>query len=115
MRAAICLAVLLLAPSLASAMSMIESRPAGGAVMNGKGEEFYVRFDAPINHKQSRLTIERDGRLVRSLRTRLNSSPETLYARVAALPPGSYDLHWSVRAATDGAQTDGLVPFSVTK
>ena len=105
--------VLLLAPAAASAMSMVESRPAGGAVVTGNSTELFVRFDAPVDHRQSALLLLRGGQVVQTLRPRLDSSPDVLFARAVGLTPGDYDIRWVVRSLADGAVEEGLIPFTV--
>jgi methionine-rich copper-binding protein CopC len=114
MRALMVALALLLLPAAAGAMSMVESRPSGGAVVSGNGLAFLVRFDSPVDHRQSRFIVEQNGKVVETLQPRLDSAPDVLFARSPRLPPGEYSLHWSVRSMTDGGLTEGIIPFSVS-
>ena len=89
------------------------STPGSGVVMQGRVEEYVVRFDGPVNHAASRLVITRDGEVVVSPRTLLDSAPEVLFGRSPALPPGHYVLHWSVRSTTEDDTSEGDIPFTV--
>ena len=73
---------------------MMESAPKAKAVIEGRSSEFFVRFDRPVDHIRSQLSITRDGTLVERLTPRLESAPEVLFARAPTLPPGDY---WAPR------------------
>jgi len=95
----------------AGSMSVVESYPMVNQIMEGKADAFSIRFDGPVNHASSRLTLV-TARGVRSLHARLDSEPNTLFANVGALPPGSYELRWEARSM-DGQVTKGTIPFTV--
>ena len=103
---------LLGAPSLAYAQELrvLESTPKADAVIGGRSSAFYVRFNRPVDHEDSRLAIKRDGRIVEVLHPRLESTPDVLFARAPTLAPGSYKLHWLVGGSP---QFDGEIPFTV--
>jgi len=93
-------------------MSVVESFPMVDQTMDGRATSCSVRFDGPIDHAASRLTlITPHG--VRTLRPRLDSEPNTLFTAVGALPPGSYELRWEARAM-DGEVSKGTIPFKVS-
>jgi len=94
-------------------VSVLDSAPKAKAVIGEPSSEFFVRFDRPIDHIHSRLSIWRDGRLVEHLQPRLESSPDVLFARAPTLPPGEYMLHWTVRTMQDVKVTQGDIPFTV--
>jgi methionine-rich copper-binding protein CopC len=94
-------------------ISVLDSAPKAKAVIGEPSSEFFVRFDRPIDHIHSRLSIWRDGRLVEHLQPRLESSPDVLFARAPTLPPGEYMLHWTVRTMQDVKVTQGNIPFTV--
>ena len=104
--------VLLLSTASVRAMQMIESFPSARTVIDGRNEQYVVRFDALVNHRDSRLTITQHGRLVRSLQPILRSDPKALAASAPRLPPGDYELHWSARSMS-GETSEGSVPFTV--
>ena len=93
-------------------MSVIESFPMVDQVMDGKATSFSIRFDGPIDHAASRLTLTTPNG-VRALRPRLDSEPNTLFTWVGALAPGSYELRWEARAM-DGEVSKGTIPFKVS-
>ncbi len=96
-------------------MAVMESRPAARAVMEGEATRFFVRFDGPVDHAASTLSVLRDGQVIRRLHARLNSQPDTLYATPGRLPPGNYVLHWSTRAMQARDVSEGDIPFTVTQ
>ena len=109
-------AVLLCAAAAqARPMHVMASTPGSGAVMQGRLEQYVVRFDGPVDHAASRRVITRDGKVVQSLHTLLDSAPEVLFASSRTLPPGQYLLHWTVRSMAEGDMSEGDIPFSVTK
>jgi methionine-rich copper-binding protein CopC len=106
-------AVLLVSWAARAELRMMESFPAAHAVMSGANHEFFVRFDHPVDHHAARLTLLRDGTVVRELTPRLRSQPNTLFAAVGPLPQGEYALRWRAHAATGPDDSDGEVRFSV--
>ena len=92
---------------------MMESAPKAKAVIEGRSSEFFVRFDRPVDHIRSQLSITRDGTLVARLTPRLESAPEVLFARAPTLPPGDYSLHWAVKTMTGTNVVEGEIPFTV--
>lgn len=96
-------------------MTLMESRPAAHAVMSGAVTQFFVRFDGPVDHAASVLTVLGNGRVVQSLHARLNSQPDTLYASGGKLPPGDYVLQWQTRSMADHDVSSGSIPFSVAR
>ena len=94
-------------------VSVVDSAPKAKAVIGEPSSAFFVRFDRPIDHIHSRLSIWCDGQLVEHLQPRLQSSPDVLFARAPTLPPGEYMLHWTVRTMQDVKVTQGDIPFTV--
>lgn len=92
---------------------MMESAPKAKVVIEGRSSEFFVRFDRPVDHIRSQLSITRDGTLVERLTPRLESAPEVLFARAPTLPPGDYSLHWAVKTMTGTNVVEGDIPFTV--
>ena len=101
------------ASAAAQDVSVLDSAPKAKAVIGEPSSEFFVRFDRPIDHIHSRLSIWRDGQLVEYLQPRLQSSPDVLFARAPTLPSGEYMLHWTVRTMQDVKVTQGNIPFTV--
>lgn len=100
------------AASWARSMTVVESYPMVNQIMEGKADAFSIRFDGPINHASSRMTLVTP-KGIRPLHARLDSEPNTLFTNVGALPPGSYELRWEAQAK-DGEVTKGIIPFTVT-
>jgi len=96
----------------ARSMSVVGSFPMVDQIMDGRATSFSIRFDGPIDHAASRLTLVTPHG-VRSLRARLDSEPNTLFTAVGALPAGSYALRWEARAM-DGEVSKGTIPFKVS-
>ena len=101
------------APAWAEDVRVMQSMPAASAVIGGRGSEFFVRFDRPVDHIHSTLAITRDGKLVEQLHPRLESAPDVLFARVSTLPAGDYKLHWEVRTMAGVDRIKGDIPFTV--
>jgi methionine-rich copper-binding protein CopC len=97
-------------PAYAQQPRVLESEPKADAVIGRRSSAFYVRFDRPVDHEDSRLSIRQDGKVIEDLHPRLESAPEVLFARAPTLPPGRYSLHWIVGGAP---QFDGEIPFTV--
>jgi len=92
---------------------LMDSKPAAHAVIQGRSSEFFVRFDRPVDHIRSSLSILRDGKLIERLQPRLESAPTVLFARAPTLPEGSYQLHWTVHTMAGTDVTEGDIPFTV--
>ena len=101
------------APATAQDVKVMDSAPKAEAVIGEPGSAFFVRFDRPIDHVHSRLSIWRDGRRVEQLQPRLQSAPDVLFARAPTLPPGQYMLRWTVRTMEGVKVIEGDIPFTV--
>jgi methionine-rich copper-binding protein CopC len=93
---------------------VMTSNPAASAVIESRSSEFFVRFDRPVDHLHSLLSISRDGKVVETLHPRDSSAASVLFARAPTLTPGSYMLHWSVRMMTGSDVAQGDIPFTVS-
>ena len=102
-----------LAPAWADDVRVMQSMPAASAVIGGRGSEFFVRFDRPVDHIHSTLAIMKDGKLVEQLHPRLESATDVLFARAPTLPAGDYKLHWEVRTMAGVEAIKGDIPFTV--
>ena|SRR5882672_4239388 len=113
----VCLLAMLAAgfwkPATAQDVSVLDSAPKAKAVIGEPSSSFFVRFDRPIDHIHSGLSIWRNGQLVEHLQPRLESSPDVLFARAPTLPPGEYMLRWAVRTMQDVKVIEGDIPFTV--
>jgi methionine-rich copper-binding protein CopC len=101
------------ASASAQDVQVMDSAPKAEAVIGEPGSSFFVRFDRPIDHIHSNLSIWRDGRRVEQLQPRLQSSPDVLFARAPTLPPGEYLLRWTVRTMEGVKVIQGDIPFTV--
>lgn len=99
--------------ALARPMTMVASNPTASAVIGHDSTEFFVRFDGPVDHRRSLLTITRDGQVLETLHPRLETRPSVLFARAPGLPAGDYMLHWNVISLQGADVTQGDIPFSV--
>ena len=97
----------------AQEMRVMESAPTTHAVIGGGGNEFFVRFDKPVDHNRSSLVIKRGDEIVETLRPRLASAPQVLFARTPSLPPGDYVLHWQAVGMSGQEIVQGDIPFTV--
>lgn len=114
-RALLGLSVALIATAAtAQDIQVLDSQPKAQAVIGEPGSSFFVRFDRPIDHIKSSLSIWRGGELIERLQPRLESAPEVLFARAPTLPPGSYTLRWAVRTVEGVKVLEGGIPFTVT-
>ncbi|MDO8975991.1 hypothetical protein [Reyranella sp.] len=89
---------------------VLDSAPKANAVIGRRSSGFYVRFNRPVDHEDSRLSIKQDGRIIEVLHPRLESAPDVLFARAPTLQPGRYSLHWIVGGEP---RFDGEIPFTV--
>ena len=94
-------------------LKVLETNPAANSVMDTHSDGFFVRFNQPVDHINSRLLVKRGDVVVETLVPRLQSNPNVLFARAPTLPPGQYTLHWVVKTMTDARIEQGDVPFSI--
>lgn len=100
-------------PAVAGPPQLRDCLPAAEAILDGRNQQYIVRFDTPIDHAASQMEITQDGKIVQSLHPLLDSAPTVLFAAAMPLPPGRYILHWHVGAAFGGDVSDGDIPFTV--
>lgn len=89
---------------------LLESRPAGGAVLAAGPSHLVLRFNSRIDRARSRVELRGAGKTVAVLAL-LPSGPDTLEADTS-LVPGAWILRWQV-LAVDGHITRGDVPVVV--
>ena len=101
------------APAWAQDVQVMDSAPKAQAVIGEPSSSFFVRFDRPIDHIHSNLSIWRDGQLVERLQPRFQTEPNVLFARAPTLAPGEYQLRWVVRTMEGVKVIQGDIPFTV--
>jgi methionine-rich copper-binding protein CopC len=111
--ALVLLAVLCLAPGLASAHAIVmEATPPVGAVVRGPALHVLLRFNSRIDHQRSRLTLIRGDGSNEPVTIADSDGPSDVAAMLDGLTPGKYRLRWQV-LAIDGHITRGDIPFTV--
>ena len=95
-------------------LKVLETGPAANATLDSLSDGFFVRFNQPIDHVNSRLIVKRGTEVVETLVPRMQSSPDVLFARAPTLPSGKYMLHWVVKTLADAKIEEGDVPFSIS-
>lgn len=102
-----------LSGAYADDLKVLETGPAANAVLDAPSDGFFVRFNQPVDHVNSRLLVKRGDEIVETLTPRLQSDPNVLFARAPTLPAGKYVLHWVVKTLADARIENGEVPFSI--
>ena len=97
----------------AADLKVIDTWPAANALIDSRSDGFIVRFNQPIDHVFSSIFVKRGDQTVETLKARLDSAPEVLFARAPTLPAGSYTLHWVVKTIQDQRIEQGDVPFTI--
>ena len=106
--------VLVPCAAFARQMQVVDSHPRAMEVMDGNHAQFSLRFDGPVDHRQSIIQVLNDkGVAVRTMHPLLDSAPDVLFAGGPGLPDGNYQLKYVVRSLPDGDITSGTMPFSV--
>ena len=82
-------------------------------LVDGRGLGLVVNFDRPVDHGRSVLAIVSGGKVIRALQPRLESQPNTLFARTELVTPGSYELQWRVRSPSGEEIEQGDMPFTI--
>ncbi len=95
------------------AQKVVDTMPAKDGTLSGVRDEYFIRFDKPVDHIHSTIDIMQNGKKVQTLRPRLNSEPTVLFARAPNLAPGKYVMHWSVPAANGSTVYQGEISFFV--
>ncbi len=107
------LAMMLPAAAWAQDVKVMDSAPKAQAVIGEPSSSFFVRFDRPIDHIHSSLSIWRGSQLVEDLQPRFQTEPNVLFSRAPTLPPGDYRLRWTVRTLEGVQVTQGDIPFTI--
>jgi hypothetical protein len=78
-----------------------------------RGTDLLLRFNRPISHVRSWLSVIHDGRVVETIHFRLQSAPNVLFARIRTPAPGDYVVRWSVCPEGSDDRYEGEFPFTV--
>jgi methionine-rich copper-binding protein CopC len=87
----------------AEELRVMDTGPVNNGVERGRIDEFFVRFNQPVDHIKSEFIVKRGNDVIEVLQPRFKTEPDVLYAERSPLPPGDYTLVWTVRAL-DGQQ-----------
>jgi methionine-rich copper-binding protein CopC len=93
-------------------LERMEHHPRASWLTSGRGIAFALTFDQIVSHGGSQVTLVTPTGRTRNVPIRLIAQPNTLYATVGGLEPGSYVLRWDAQAA-DGVRLRGSLPFNV--
>jgi hypothetical protein len=77
------------------------------------GTEIVIKFDRPISHERSSLLLLLDGKIVQTIRPRLQAAPNVLFARIATPARGNYLLRWTVCPQGNNDRYDGDLTFTI--
>ena len=106
------LCVLLAGPALARPPAVVDSSPKAHAIIRGPHTSYVVRFDSPVNHRESRIQILRGDQIYASLPALADSAVDVLFAGGPTPPAGQYTLRWTTVSVSGEAAT-GDIPFTV--
>jgi methionine-rich copper-binding protein CopC len=81
--------------------------------INERTTELLVRFDRPISHSLSSLTLVRDGQVVATPHPRLEAAPNVLFARIPTPSAGNYTVRWTVCPEGTNDRYDGEFAFTI--
>jgi hypothetical protein len=78
-----------------------------------RGTELLLRFDRPINHARSWISLTHDGRIIETIHFRLEAGPNVLFARIQTPAPGNYIARWRVCPEGSDDSYEGEFSFTV--
>jgi hypothetical protein len=81
--------------------------------INEHATELVVRFDRPISHSLSSLSLVRDGKIVATPHPRLEAAPNVLFARIPTPAAGNYIVRWTVCPEGTNDRYDGEFAFTI--
>lgn len=103
-------------PLLAAAHAFPEhSSPGAGATLIAPPPAIRMQFSAPLEGAFShiKVTDQQGHDIVAAPATVDPAHPDVIQAKLKPVPPGRYEVHWSV-VADDGHHTEGNYNFRVT-
>ena len=93
-------------------LRVMDTGPVNDGTIKGISDEFYVRFNQPVDHIHSEFIIKRGDDVYEVLQPRFKTEPNVLFARTSGLPPGQYTLVWSVRTLAGQEIAVGEIAFT---
>jgi len=81
--------------------------------INEHATELLVRFDRPISHSLSSLSLVRDGKIVATPHPRLEAAPNVLFAKIPTPATGNYTVRWTVCPEGTNDRYDGEFAFTI--
>ena len=78
-----------------------------------RGTELLLRFDRPISHVRSSISLVHNGQIVETIYFRLESAPNVLFARIQTPAPGRYIARWMVCPEGSEDGYEGEFPFTI--
>ncbi len=110
---AIAVAVVLVAPRVASAHAvLVQSSPTVNATVHGPELSISLKFNSRVDGPRSTLLLSTPDGQSKPLTVDKQTAPDTLTAHAAQVAPGRYAIHWQA-LAVDGHITRGQIPFQV--
>ena len=95
------------------ATGLIESSPKQGEAVKGEAVMVSLRFDEPVDHEDSKLTLK-SSKGDRDLKPSLAAGAKYLVGTAGRLEPGEYELVWEAHLA-NGVTRTGTISFTVQK
>jgi hypothetical protein len=78
-----------------------------------RGTDLVLRFNRPISHVRSWLSLVRGGQVIETVHFRLETAPNVLFARIRTPAPGSYIARWTICPEGSDERYEGEIPFTV--
>ena len=73
---------------MAETLKVVETMPANDGTLSGPGDDYFVRFDQPVDHLHSMIDILQNGKVMETLHPRFKTEPNVLFARAPTLAAG---------------------------
>ena len=109
---AVCLALVLVASSLAAHSLLLESSPSANSTLDASPSALRLRFNNRIEKRLSRVRLVDARGAVQDLPVAEDGAADWLAARVPTIAPGRYRVEWQV-LSTDGHVVTGRYTFTV--
>src|SRR5262245_44326161 len=96
-----------------AALKAAESIRLESVTIGERSTELLIRFDRPISHGQSWISLIREGKVVATIYPRLEAAPNVLFARIQTPGPGNYIVRWTVCPEGHNDRYDGEFPLTI--